>query len=128
MKFGDSCIPFWQKHAKGSSFLKKWPKRYTERCLISADLQKHRSGTIIILKAAVSCIQTVACTYEDAFKSKHSGGDPMKDINLTLLTDFYELTMANGYMNSGLTKDGVHLNQKGYDIWAEAIQKYFESD
>ena len=26
----------------------------------------------------------------------------MKDINLTMLTDFYELTMANGYMKSGM--------------------------
>ena len=26
----------------------------------------------------------------------------MKDINITMLTDFYELTMANGYMNSGM--------------------------
>ena len=26
----------------------------------------------------------------------------MKDINMTMLTDFYELTMANGYMKSGM--------------------------
>ena len=26
----------------------------------------------------------------------------MKDINITMLTDFYELTMANGYMKSGM--------------------------
>lgn len=47
--------------------------------------------------------------------------------NLTYV-DLFDLYCDNGYMNSGLTKDGVHLNQKGYDIWAEAIQKYFESD
>ena len=59
MNFGDSCIPFWQKHAKGSSFLKKWPKRYTERCLLSADLQKHRSGTIIISEGCGAVVYTL---------------------------------------------------------------------
>ena len=30
----------------------------------------------------------------------------MKDINYTLMCDFYELTMANGYFNSGI-KDQI---------------------
>ena len=34
----------------------------------------------------------------------------MKDINLTLLTDFYELTMANGYMNSGLADKTAYFD------------------
>ena len=34
----------------------------------------------------------------------------MKDINLTMLTDFYELTMANGYMNSGMDKKTAYFD------------------
>ena len=34
----------------------------------------------------------------------------MKDINLTLLTDFYELTMANGYMNSGMADKTAYFD------------------
>lgn len=35
--------------------------------------------------------------------------------------DLYSLYEENGYMREGISRDGVHLLPRAYDIWAEAI-------
>ena len=31
-----------------------------------------------------------------------------------------------GELREDLTKDGVHLSEKGYEVWAEQIQEFVE--
>ena len=40
--------------------------------------------------------------------------------------DLYSSFAVDGSMNPELTTDGLHLNQKGYDIWAERIRPIIE--
>ncbi len=40
--------------------------------------------------------------------------------------DLYGSFVLDGAMDPALTTDGLHLNEKGYDIWAEIIRPYIE--
>ena len=40
--------------------------------------------------------------------------------------DLYSDFAVNGAMDPELTTDGLHLNKKGYDLWAERIRTYME--
>ncbi|HHX75980.1 MAG TPA: hypothetical protein GX698_01220, partial [Acholeplasmataceae bacterium] len=46
------------------------------------------------------------------------------DINY--IHQFDSLLDEKGYLNSKLTADGIHLNSKGYEIYAENIKKQFK--
>ena len=68
-----------------------------------------------------------------------------KDLNLTMLTDFYEITMANGYFQTGMADDIAYFDMffrrvpdgGGYAIMAgleqvidylKNLSVHFESD
>jgi lysophospholipase L1-like esterase len=38
--------------------------------------------------------------------------------------DIYSNLSKDGRLNSQLTEDGIHLNEKGYQIWQQAIESY----
>lgn len=42
--------------------------------------------------------------------------------------DLYPAFAAGHVIDPDLTTDGLHLNEKGYDVWAELIRPYIEPD
>ena len=56
-----------------------------------------------VLKKAIAKIETIP---KVETKVETEEKNPMdKRMNLTMLTDFYEITMANGYFESGMADD-----------------------
>lgn len=40
--------------------------------------------------------------------------------------DLHSVFLSNGEMKKELTRDGIHLNSKGYKVWIEALEKIHE--
>jgi lysophospholipase L1-like esterase len=45
-----------------------------------------------------------------------------------IFIDVFAPLLKNDCLDSALTKDGLHLNNKGYAIWRDEIQKYLRPE
>jgi lysophospholipase L1-like esterase len=44
--------------------------------------------------------------------------------NLKIIDLFSVFANSNNLINTGLTKDNLHLNETGYDLWENSIREF----
>lgn len=75
--------------------------------------------TVIILEAL---LPTAAPKFNKWSAEVNRLVRPLADGSSVLYLDFRDRFLAEGRIRSELTVDGIHLNGKGYQLWAEAVR------
>ena len=75
-------------------------------------------------------IQTILPIHKESFKPKIERINKIiydyEENNLYKVIDLFSVfSNDNGLMNDEYTTDGVHLNEKGYNVWVKTIKPLF---